>query len=114
LNDQRPDPPQPLYITLTLVDSDANLLIAGLGKLPAEASYGLINRLVGELQRASATRDQQGPQEAPPGPRNQGDLIDHQEAYNRQRGWARLTPAEIRLPLEGQVIHLLAILLTRA
>jgi len=75
--------PQPLFITLTLVETDANLLIAGLGKLPAEASYGLISRLVGELQRAAAARDQQAqqpPREEPPLP-PQDDAM-HYEKMN--------------------------------
>ena len=42
------------HITLRLSESDFNIVMAGLGKLPAELSHNLINVIMAELERQKA------------------------------------------------------------
>ena len=42
------------HITLRLNESDFNIVMTGLGKLPAELSHNLINVIMAELERQKA------------------------------------------------------------
>jgi hypothetical protein len=47
----------PLTVTFTVTDEEVNLLLAGLGKLPAEASFNLLARLVQIVQAETRRRE---------------------------------------------------------
>jgi hypothetical protein len=52
----------------SLTDAEANLVLQGLGKLPAELSFNLIGRLVGEIQAENERRKAPPKVSAPPDP----------------------------------------------